>query len=153
MNWGREREYREGIASLREVLQAHVHFTIGLSWDRKPIHHMNVLNIGANERQWEHWGEKKKKKTTRLRMLPAVPVCTGVSSWRGSWWRVKATHQSLPNISIQEHLRCIYLGPKANLCLVEEGSLLQHHSPQPFRITKPYLIGMNWGTASQQDTR
>lgn len=51
MNWGREREYREGIASLREVLQAHVHFTIGLSWDRKPIHHMNVLNIGVNERQ------------------------------------------------------------------------------------------------------
>lgn len=51
MNWGREREYREGIASLREVLQAHVHFSEVLSRDRKPIHHINLLNMGLDERQ------------------------------------------------------------------------------------------------------
>jgi len=51
VNWRRKREYREGIASLREVLQAHVHRSIALSWDRKPIHPINLLNMGVNERQ------------------------------------------------------------------------------------------------------
>lgn len=33
VNWGREREYRERTVSIREVLQAHVHFTVVLSQD------------------------------------------------------------------------------------------------------------------------
>lgn len=51
MNWGREKEYREGIASLREALQAHRQFTVVLSQDRKPIHHVTLLNMGVDERQ------------------------------------------------------------------------------------------------------
>lgn len=103
-------------------------------------------------RSWWKTMRALEKKSSRLQMLPAVPICAGASSRRGSHWRAKSHTVGCPSSIYMNICVASNSGPKANLWLVEEGFLLQRCSPQAFVFTKPYLIGMNWGTASRQDT-
>lgn len=125
---------REGLQGrnrfLQGVFQAHLHFNVVLSWDRKSIQNVNLSNMGAYKRQWEHCGVKERKEL-RQWMLPAVPVCTSVLA-NGLPLKRKVRHHRPPITNIQQHLCGIYLGPKSNPRLVEEGSPLQQYSPQSF---------------------
>lgn len=84
---------------LQRVFQAHLHFTVVLSWDRKSIQNVNLLNRGVYKRQWEYCGVKKKKKKKRHWMSPAVPqsLFAPVSLLRGCQQRGKLGTMGCPS--------------------------------------------------------
>lgn len=110
------------------MIQAHLHFTVVLSWDRKSI--QNLLNMGVYK------GMRAlrvgKKKQLRQWTLPAVSICTSVLT-KGLPLKRKGRHHGLPITNIYQHLSGIYLGPKPNLRLLEEGCSTIPHSPSSFK--------------------
>lgn len=59
--WGLQRRN----SFLQGVFQAHLHYTVVLSWDRKSIQNVNLLIMGVYKRQWKHCGVKKTKQKSK----------------------------------------------------------------------------------------
>lgn len=89
--WGLQRRN----SFLQGVFQAHLHYTVVLSWDRKSIQNVNLLIMGVYKRQWKHCGVKKQNKKVRQWMLPAVSICTSVLA-KGLPSKRKIRYHGLP---------------------------------------------------------